>query len=80
MAILWPFLAIRATLMAPTLMPHEYLLPTMIWAEFYHFRISGSIVCSQLLHSFTDVMKVASPFEEALHKFAELNARAAVDG
>ena len=62
MAILWPFLAIRATLMAPTLMPHEYLLPPMIWAEFYHFRISGSIVCRQLLHSFTDVMKGASPF------------------
>ena len=62
MATLWPFLAIRATLMAPTLMPHEYLLPPMIWAEFYHFRISGSIVCRQLLHSFTDVMKGASPF------------------
>ena len=53
MAILWPFLAIRATLMAPTLMPHEYLLPPMIWSEFYHFRISGSIVCWQILHSFT---------------------------
>ena len=62
MAVLWPFLAIRATLMAPTLMPHEYLLPTMIWAEFYHFRISGSIVCRKFLHSLTDVMKVASPF------------------
>ena len=30
---------------------------------FKNFRISGSIVCSQLLHSFTDVMKGASPFE-----------------
>ena len=63
----WPyygrlFLAIRATLMAPTLMSHEYLLPPMIWAEFYHFRISGSIVCRQLRHTFMDVMKGISPF------------------
>ena len=48
--------------MALTLKSHEYLLPPMIWSEFYHFRISGSIVCIQILHSFTDVMKVASPF------------------
>ena len=43
----------------------------MIWAEFYHFRISGSIVCTQLLHSFTDVMKVASPFDHkmTIYKF-----------
>ena len=72
MAILWPFLAIRATLMAPTLMPHEYLLPPMIWAEFYHFRISGSIVCWQLLHSFTDVMKGASPFITILQFYNSL--------
>ena len=67
MAILWPFLAIRATLMAPTLMSHEYLLPPMIWAEFYHFRISGSIVCRQILHSLTDVMKGASPFVKSIN-------------
>ena len=36
----------------------------MIWCNFYHFRISGNIICRQLLHSFTYVMKGASPFWE----------------
>ena len=68
MAILWPFWAIRESLMALTLMPHQYLLPPMIWSEFYHFRISGSIVCRQIFHSFTDVRKVASPFRRTFGK------------
>ena len=38
----------------------------MIWSNSYHFRIPGSIICRQLFHSFTDVMKGASPFEKVL--------------
>ena len=48
--------------MAPKLFSHRCLLAPMIWCDFYHFRISGSIVCRQILHSLTDVMKGASPF------------------
>ena len=42
---------------------HWCLLAPMIWSDFQHFRISGSIVCRQLLHTFTDVMKGISPFD-----------------
>ena len=62
MAILWLFDSHKGCLMAPRLLQHEYLLAPMVWCGFYHFRISGSIICRQLLHSFTDVMKGASPF------------------
>ena len=48
--------------MAPKLFSPYYLLAPMIWCKFYHIRISGSIVCRQILHSLTDVMKGASPF------------------
>ena len=63
MAILWFYYSHKGCLMAPRLLQHEYLLAPMIWCDFYHFRISGSIICRQLLHSFTDVMKGASPFQ-----------------
>ena len=62
MAKIWLFLSHRRWFMAPKLFSHQYLLAPMIWCDFYHFRISGSIVCRQILHSFTDVMKGASPF------------------
>ena len=62
MAILCLSVCHNGNLMAPKLFPHEYLLAPMIWSNFYHFRISGSIICRQLFHSFTDVMKGASPF------------------
>ena len=42
---------------------HWCLLATMIWSDFQHFRISGSIVCRQLRHTFMDVMKGISPFD-----------------
>ena len=63
MAILWLYYSHKGCLMAPRLLQHEYLLAPMIWCDFYHFRIFGSIICRQLLHSFTDVMKGASPFK-----------------
>ena len=44
----------------------------MIWSDFYHFWISGSIICRQLLHSFTDVMKGASPFERTFRGISPL--------
>ena len=42
--------------------PDTYLtwMSPMIWSNFYHFWISRNIVWTQLHHSFTDVMKVAS--------------------
>ena len=67
MGILWLFLSHKGCLMALRLLKHEYLLAPMIWSDFYHFRISGSIICRQLLHSFTDVMKGASPFVSLLY-------------
>ena len=65
--------------MAPKLFSHQYLLAPMIWSDFQHFRISGSIVCAQLFHTFTDVMKGASPFGHTAVKsnaLAELMNRA----
>ena len=56
------FLSHRRSFMAPKLFSHQYLLAPMIWCDFWHFRITGSIICRQILHSFTDVMKGASPF------------------
>ena len=46
----------------------------MIWSELYHFRMSGSTPTTQLLCSFTEAIRVASPFgqmplEEALIDF-----------
>ena len=34
----------------------------MIWSELYHFRMSGSTPTGQLLCSFTEAIRVASPF------------------
>ena len=68
MAILWQFLSHRGSLMAPRLLQLEYPLAPMIWSAFEHFLIPGSIICRQLFHSFTDVMKGASPFGHCLRK------------
>ena len=62
MAKIWLFLSHRRWFMAPKLFSHQYLLAPMIWSNFYHFWISGSIVCRQILNSFTDAKKGASPF------------------
>ena len=62
MVILWLSVRHNGSVMAPKLFSHEYLLAPMIWPNFYHFQIPGSIICRQLFHSFTDVMKGASPF------------------
>ena len=62
MAILWLFLGHRDYLMAPRLLQHEYLLAPMIWSDFEHFRMSGSIICRQLLLSLTRCVRSASSF------------------
>ena len=62
MARIWPFLSHRRWFMAPKIFSHQCLLVPIIWSDFLHFRRSGSIVCWKLLHTFTDVMKGASPF------------------
>ena len=49
--------------MAPRLYQHEYPLAPMIWSELEHFRVSGSTPTGQLLCSFTEAIRVASPFE-----------------
>ena len=61
MAILWLSERHNNSLMALKLFSHQYLLAPMIWCDFYHFWIPGSIICWQLFRSFTDVMKGASP-------------------
>lgn len=39
--------------MAPKLLKHEYLLSPMLWSDFEHFRISGSIIYWELFLSLT---------------------------
>ena len=41
---------------------HEYLVAPMIRCDFEHFRVFGSIPTGQLLCSFTEAIRVASPF------------------
>ena len=60
--IIWQFLSHMGYLMAPKLIWHEYLVAPMIWCNFEHFRVSGSIPTGQLLCSFTEAIIVASPF------------------
>ena len=55
--------------MAPKLIWHEYLVAPMIWCNFEHFRVSGSISTGQLLCSFTEAIRVASPFDQNSQKF-----------
>ena len=62
MAILWQFLSHMGSLMAPRLLQLEYPLAPMIWSAFEHFRMSGSTHTGQLLCSFTEAIRVASPF------------------
>ena len=61
-AILWQFLSHRGSLMAPRHLQLEYPLAPMIWSAFGHFWMSGSTHCWQLLSSFTEAIRVASPF------------------
>ena len=62
MAILWQFLSHRGSLMAPRHLQLEYPLAPMIWSALEHFRVSGSTPTWQLLCSFTEAIRVASPF------------------
>ena len=68
-AIIWQFLSHMGYLMAPKLIWHEYLVAPMIWCDFEHFRVSGSIPTWQLLCSFTEAIRVASPFDQNSQKF-----------
>ena len=52
-------------LMAPKPFSHQYLLAPTISRNFQQFRISGSIVYRQLLHSFTDVALLCFIHEKA---------------
>ena len=52
----------KGSRMAPRLIPHEYLLVTKFWTEFEHFRMSGSIICTQLFLSLTRCFKGTSFF------------------
>ena len=61
-AILWLFLSHRGCHMAPRPQKHEYLLATMFCTKFEHFRMSGSIICSQLFLSLTRCFKGTSFF------------------
>ena len=58
--------------MAPRLLQHEYLLAPMIWSDFEHFRMSGSIICRQLLLSLTMCVISASSFVSFLGVFIKL--------
>ena len=62
-AILWLFLSHRGCHMAPRPQKHEYLLATMFCTKFEHFRMSGSIICTQLFLSLTRCFKGTSFFE-----------------
>ena len=48
---------------------HEYLVAPMIRCDFEHFRVFGSIPTGQLLCSFTEAIRVASPFDQNSQKF-----------
>ena len=61
-AILWLFLSHRGCHMAPRPQKHEYLLATMFCTKFEHFRMSGSIICTQLFLSLTRCFKGTSFF------------------
>ena len=63
-AILWLFLSHRGCHMAPRPQKHEYLLATMFCTKFEHFRMSGSIICTQLFLSLTRCFKGTSFFKE----------------
>ena len=39
--------------MAPKLLKHEYLLSSILWSDFEHFWMSGSIICRELFLSLT---------------------------
>ena len=71
-AILRLFLSHRGCHMAPRLQKHEYLLVTKFWTEFEHFRMSGSIICSQLFLSLTRCFKGTSFFGNA-HTYLSLS-------
>ena len=62
-AILWLFLSHRGCHMAPRPQKHEYLLATMFCTKFEHFRMSGSIICTQLFLSLTRCFKGTSFFQ-----------------
>ena len=47
---------------------NEYLVAPMIRCDFEHFRVSGSIPTGQLLCSFTEAIRVASPFNQNFQK------------
>ena len=49
--------------MAPKLLKHEYLLSPMLWSDFEHFRISGSIIYRELFLSLTRCFRGTSSFE-----------------
>ena len=67
-AILWLFLSHRGCHMAPRPQKHEYLLATMFCTKFEHFRMSGSIICTQLFLSLTRCFKGTSFFDSRLHQ------------
>ena len=48
--------------MAPKLLKHEYLLSPMLWSDFEHFRISGSIIYWELFLSLTRCFRGTSSF------------------
>ena len=62
-AILWLFLNHSGCHMAPRPQKHEYLLTTMFCTKFEHFRMSGSIICTQLFLSLTRCFKGTSFFQ-----------------
>ena len=66
-AILWLFLSHRGCHMAPRPQKHEYLLATMFCTKFEHFRMSGSIICTQLFLSLTRCFKGTSFFGDSLN-------------
>ena len=53
--------------MAPKLLKHEYLLSPMLWSDFEHFRISGSIIYRELFLSLTRCFRGTSSFQNPLN-------------
>ena len=54
--------------MAPKLLKHEYLLSPMLWSDFEHFRISGSIIYRELFLSLTRCFRGTSSFQDQISK------------
>ena len=75
-AILWLFLSHRGCHMAPRPQKHEYLLATMFCTKFEHFRMSGSIICTQLFLSLTRCFKGTSFFGHRMIQVAPLTLAA----